>query len=96
MAKFCEFRDLFKWNKQLMEDDYNDGQAYFLKTVHKGGEAVSFSKVIFIDWWKIDNVGIHAHGQSCGAKEWSSQGIARAQDQVGHQGNGWNGYRIQT
>lgn len=41
MAKFCEFRDLFKWNKQLMEDDYNDGQAYFLKTVHKGGDAVS-------------------------------------------------------
>lgn len=41
MAKFCEFRDLFKWNKQLMEDDWNDGQAYFLKTVHKGGDAVS-------------------------------------------------------
>lgn len=36
MAKFCEYRDLFKWNKQLMEDDWNDGQTYVLKTVHKG------------------------------------------------------------
>ena len=49
MAKFCEFRDLFKWNKQLMEDDWNDGQAYFLKTVNKGGDAVSFYSLFFWD-----------------------------------------------
>ena len=36
MAKFCEYRDLFKWNKALMEDDWNDGQTYVLKTVNKG------------------------------------------------------------
>lgn len=41
MAKFCEYRDIFKWNKQLMEDDYNDGQSYFLKTVNKSKEFVS-------------------------------------------------------
>ena len=41
MAKFCEYRDLFKWNKQLMEDDWNDGQTYVLKTVHKGKGTVS-------------------------------------------------------
>ena len=49
MAKFCEFRDLFKWNKQLMEDDWNDGQAYFLKTVNKGGDAVSYNSLFFWD-----------------------------------------------
>lgn len=47
MAKFCEYRDLFKWNKQLMEDDWNDGQAYVLKLTQKYGsdELVSTAKV---------------------------------------------------
>jgi len=36
MAKFCEYRDIFKWNKQLMEDDWNDGQAYTVKHTLKG------------------------------------------------------------
>jgi len=39
MAKFCEYRDLFKWNKQIMEDDWNDGQTYVLKTTSKCGDA---------------------------------------------------------
>lgn len=41
MAKFVEMRDLFKWNKQLMEDDWNDGQAYVVKATTKSGDAVS-------------------------------------------------------
>ena len=41
MAKFCEYRDLFKWNKNVMEDDWNDGQAYMLKLAMKNGPAVS-------------------------------------------------------
>jgi hypothetical protein len=41
MAKFCEYRDLFKWNKGLMEDDWNDGQAYVVKTVNKSKDCVS-------------------------------------------------------
>ena len=36
MAKFGAYRDLFKFNKTLMEDDYNDGQAYTLKLTNKG------------------------------------------------------------
>ena len=43
MAKFCEYRDLFKWNKNLMEDDWNDGQAYVLKHTVKGNDTVSSS-----------------------------------------------------
>lgn len=38
MAKFCEWRDLYKWNKQLMEDDWNDGQQYFVKYTQKGSD----------------------------------------------------------
>jgi len=38
MAKFTEYRDIFKWNKQLMEDDWNDGQAYVVKHVMKGDD----------------------------------------------------------
>jgi len=42
MAKFATFKDMFKWNKQLMEDDFNDGKLYTLK--HKkdlGNKTVS-------------------------------------------------------
>lgn len=47
MAKFCEYRDLFKWNKQLMEDDWNDGQTYVVKMVNKkaGAEFTNTAKV---------------------------------------------------
>jgi len=34
MAKFATFKDMFKWNKNLMEDDFNEGQLYTVK--HKG------------------------------------------------------------
>lgn len=39
MAKFCEYRDMFKWNKNVMEDDWNDGQAYMVKLATKNGPA---------------------------------------------------------
>lgn len=39
MAKFVEYRDLFKWNKDLMEEDWNDGQAYVVKHTTKGAGA---------------------------------------------------------
>ena len=41
MAKFVEYRDQFKWNKQLMEDDWNDGQAWVVKTTTKAVDCVS-------------------------------------------------------
>lgn len=31
MSKFEDFGDLFDWNRDLMDDDFNDGQAYVVK-----------------------------------------------------------------
>jgi len=31
MAKFVKFGDMFKWNKNLMEDDFNEGKLYTVK-----------------------------------------------------------------
>jgi len=31
MPKFVEYRDIFKFNKQLLDDDYNQGKAYVQK-----------------------------------------------------------------
>lgn len=31
MATFTTFKDMFKWNKQLMDDDFNAGKAYTVK-----------------------------------------------------------------
>lgn len=31
MAKFVAWRDFFKWNKTLMEDEFNSGKAYTVK-----------------------------------------------------------------
>lgn len=31
MAKFVKFGDMFKWNKNLLEDDYNEGKLYIVK-----------------------------------------------------------------
>lgn len=48
MAKFVAYRDFFKWNKQLMEDDYNDGQLYTLKMTNKtegGVESTMTAKI---------------------------------------------------
>ena len=46
MANFVEYKDMFKWNKGLMEDDWNDGQAYVVKTAHKGGDCVSLNLIV--------------------------------------------------
>lgn len=37
MAKFATFKDMFKWNKNLMEDDFNEGQLYTVKHKAKLG-----------------------------------------------------------
>lgn len=34
--EFENFDDLFKWNKNLMEDDWNDGQHLVIKAKNKG------------------------------------------------------------
>lgn len=42
MATFSSFKDMFKWNKQLFEDDFNEGKLYTVK--HKkdlGNKTVS-------------------------------------------------------
>ena len=31
MAKFVKFGDMFKWNKNLLDDDYNEGKLYIVK-----------------------------------------------------------------
>jgi len=31
MATFSSFKDMFKWNKQLFEDDFNEGKLYTVK-----------------------------------------------------------------
>ena len=36
MSKFEDYADLFKWNRCLMEEDWNDGQQYTLKIKNKG------------------------------------------------------------
>jgi hypothetical protein len=36
MSSFEDYGDLFKWNRCLMEDDWNDGQQYVLKIKNKG------------------------------------------------------------
>lgn len=38
MAKFATFKDMFKWNKNLMEDDFNEGQKYVIKHKVKLGQ----------------------------------------------------------
>ena len=48
MAKFCEYRDMFKFNKNVMEDDWNDGQAYMVKLATKNGPAVSNLVIVCI------------------------------------------------
>ena len=37
MSKFEDFGDLFNFNRELMEDDYNDGQKYMVKWKKKAG-----------------------------------------------------------
>jgi hypothetical protein len=54
MPKFVEYRDIFKFNKELLEDDYNPGQALVNKTKHTdpastGLEVSTTTKVGFPD-----------------------------------------------
>jgi len=54
MPKHVEYRDLFKFNKELLDDDYNPGQALVNKTKHtdassKGLEVSTTTKVGFPD-----------------------------------------------
>ena len=53
MAKFATFKDMFKWNKQLFEDDFNEGKLYTVK--HKkdlGNKTVSL---------ELSNLTFHFH-----------------------------------
>jgi len=38
MSKFEDFGDLFNFNRDLMEDDYNDGNKYVVKWKKKAGK----------------------------------------------------------
>ena len=41
MSKFEDFGDMFNWNRELFEDDYNDGQKLVVKHKKKVNGAVS-------------------------------------------------------
>lgn len=41
--KLENFGDLFKYNKELLDDDYNAGQALVVKTKSKGDDNVTVS-----------------------------------------------------
>lgn len=41
--KLENFSDLFKYSKELLDDDFNHGQALVLKTKSKGSDNVTVS-----------------------------------------------------
>ena len=41
MSKFEDFKDMFSFNREMFEDDYNDGQKYMVKHKKKAGSTVS-------------------------------------------------------
>ena len=43
MSKLENWGDLFKYNKELLEDDYNQGQGVVLKTKSKATDNVTVS-----------------------------------------------------
>jgi len=45
MSKFQDFNDLFDFNRELMDDDYNDGQLYVVKHKKKAG-SVEFATTV--------------------------------------------------
>jgi hypothetical protein len=49
MSRFEEFQELYSFNRGVMEDDYNDGNAYTLKHKLKTAEGlvstILYSKV---------------------------------------------------
>jgi hypothetical protein len=44
MSKLENWGDLFKYNKELNEDDYNHGQGIVIKTKSKANDAVTVSE----------------------------------------------------
>jgi hypothetical protein len=43
MSKLENWTDLFKYNKELLEDDYNQGQGVVIKTKSKASDNVTVS-----------------------------------------------------
>ena len=41
MAKFTQWKDIFEWNKKLMELEWNDGQQYTVEHKVKKDQFVS-------------------------------------------------------
>lgn len=39
------YRDLFSWNREVFEDDWNDGKLYTIKLKNKGKGMVSDSQL---------------------------------------------------
>jgi hypothetical protein len=42
--KLENWGDLFKYNKELLDDDYNHGQSFVLKTKSKGQDGITVSR----------------------------------------------------
>jgi hypothetical protein len=44
--KLENFADLFKYNKELLDDDFNHGQALVIKTKSSGSDKVTVRTII--------------------------------------------------
>ena len=51
MSKLENWGDLFKYNKELLEDDYNQGQGVVIKTKSKATDNVTVSQ-----WESVEEV----------------------------------------
>jgi hypothetical protein len=43
-----EYRDLFKFNKELLDDDYNPGQALVNKTKHNSSQGPKVVRFLYL------------------------------------------------
>lgn len=46
MSKFQDFKDLYDFNREVMEDDFNDGQKYVVKWKKKLDQGTEFATTV--------------------------------------------------
>ena len=58
------YRDLFSWNRELFEDDWNDGKLYTIKLKNKGKGMVSDSLLTLVqDFGTTAKIGAEKDGK---------------------------------
>jgi|DEB0MinimDraft_12_1074336.scaffolds.fasta_scaffold06633_6 hypothetical protein len=76
MSEFEDYSDLFKWNRCLMEDDWNDGKQYVLKIKNKGPQGTEFATSFKVGEEKDGKHKLAAEEKlkfkhpECGGMEW--------------------------